>query len=228
MKISDNIMKAQLKNVYFLSGGAYGGKTTMAKLIEEKYGICRYRQGDHFNEYAMIANSEFQPALSLDRSKDWHGFFSQEPRKYADWLHEELMEEAEFVIMDLIKLSQNQKLIADVIIPLEILKKITDYDHVILLFAPEEMTRKYYFDRADKDEIYQFILSFPDGKDLLKNVIEALNYDSQKEIENIINSGFKYIERTEQDTIENTLRIIEEHFGFDKGTTNGNKEDRKL
>ena len=111
---------------------------------------------------------------------------------------------------------------------LEILKKITDYDHVILLFAPEEMTRKYYFDRADKDEIYQFILSFPDGRELLKNVIEALNYDSQKERENIINSGFKYIERTEQDTIENTLRIIEEHFGFDKGTTNGNKEDRKL
>ena len=35
MNISDNILKEQLKNVYFLSGGAYGGKTTMAKLIEK-------------------------------------------------------------------------------------------------------------------------------------------------------------------------------------------------
>jgi len=31
MNISDNIIKNGLKNVYFLSGGAYGGKTTMAK-----------------------------------------------------------------------------------------------------------------------------------------------------------------------------------------------------
>lgn len=216
MKIADNIIKEQLKNVYFLSGGAYGGKTTMAKLIEEKHGICRYRQGDHYDDYASGAKPEFQPALCLDRSKDWHGFFAQEPRKYADWMHQELLEEAEFAIVDLIKLSQNQKVIADVIIPLEILKHITDYDHVVLLFAPDEMKRKHYFDRADKDEIYQFILSFQDGEELLDNVIEALNCDNQKEQDSMINSGFRYIERTEHDTIEKTLDIIEKHFGFDK------------
>lgn len=215
MKISDNILKEQLKNVYFLSGGAYGGKTTMAKLIEEKYGFYRYRQGDHYEEYAAIARAEFQPALSLDRSKDWHGFFSQEPRKYADWMYRELLEEAEFAIMDLVKISQKQKVIADVIIPLEILKNITDYDHVVLLFAPDEMKRQHYFDRADKEDIYKFILSFDDGKALLNNVIEALNCDNQKERDSMINSGFRYIERTEHDTIENTLRMIEKHFGLD-------------
>ncbi len=87
---------------------------------------------------------------------------------------------------------------------------------MILLFAPDEMTRKHYFDRADKDEVYQFILSFPDGKDLLKNVIEALNLDNQKEHDYFVNSGFKYIERTESDTIEKTLGIIEKHFGLMK------------
>lgn len=212
MKISDNIIKEQLKNVYFLSGGAYGGKTTMAKLIEEKYGICRYRQGDHYDEFSSIATSEFQPALSLDRSKDWHGYFSQEPSKYAAWLQAELEEEAEFVIMDLIKLSQNQKVIADVIIPIDILKSIADPNQVMLLFAPEEMTRKHYFDRADKDEVYQFILSFPDGKELMKNVVEALNYNNADKRNEFITSGFRYIERTNNDTIENTLQIIEKHF----------------
>lgn len=212
MKISDNIIKEQLKNVYFLSGGACGGKTTMAKLIEEKYGICRYRQGDHYDEFSSIATSEFQPALSLDRSKDWHGYFSQEPSKYAAWLQAELEEEAEFVIMDLIKLSQNQKVIADVIIPIDILKSIADPNQVMLLFAPEEMTRKHYFDRADKDEVYQFILSFPDGKELMKNVVEALNYNSADKRNEFITSGFRYIERTNNDTIENTLQIIEKHF----------------
>lgn len=216
MKISDNIMKEQLKNVYFLCGGAYGGKTTMAKLIEEKYGFFRYRQGDHYDEYEAVARPEYQPALCVDRSRDWHGFFAQEPRKYYNWMQQELREEAEFTIVDLIKLPKDQKVIVDAIIPIDILKKISDYEHVILLFAPDEMTRKHYFDRADKDEVYQFILSFPDGKDLLKNVIEALNLDNQKEHDYFVNSGFKYIERTESDTIEKTLGIIEKHFGLMK------------
>ncbi len=214
MKISDNIIKEQLKNVYFLSGGAYGGKTTMAKLIEQKYGIYRYRQGDNFDRFAAIAIPEFQPCISLDRSQDWHGFFSQKPSKYAAWMQAELEEEAEFVIMDLIKLSQNRKVIADVIIPVDILKRITNPNQVMLLFAPEEMRRKHYFDRADKNEVYQFIMSFPDGKQLLNNVIEALVYDGAERRKELINSGFSYIERTDHDTIENTLSVIEKHFGL--------------
>ena len=214
MKIASNIIKAHLKNVYFLCGGAYGGKTTMAKLLEEKHGFIRYRQGDHWNEYARIANATEQPAMSLDRSADWHGYFAQPPRQYADWLHASTREEADFAIADLLRFPQDQKVIVDGLIPLDILKEISDFDHVFLLFAPDEMKRKHYFDRADKDEVYQFILSFPDGKDLLKNVIEALNIDNEVERQAIIHSGFKYLERTDHDTIENTLSIIEEHFGL--------------
>lgn len=216
MNIADNIIKEQLKNVYFLSGGAYGGKTTMSKLLEQKYGLLRYRQGDNFERFSSIATPEFQAAMSLDRSKDWHGFFSQEPKQYADWLDSDLEEEAEFVIIDLIKLSQNQKVIADVSIPIHILTKIADYNQVLILFAPEQMTRKHYFDRADKDEIYQFILSFPDGQKLLSNVIDALHYNWNITREGYVNSGFKCIERSNNDTIEKTLSVIENHFGFCK------------
>lgn len=222
MNISDNIIREQLKNVFFLSGSAYGGKTTMSKLLEQKYKFLRYRQGDNFEKFSAIATPEFQPAISLDRSKDWHGFFSQEPSQYADWLDSSLKEEAEFVIMDLIKISQNHKVIADVNIPIQILTKIADYNHVLILFAPEEMTRKHYFDRADKDEILRFILSFPDGQELLNNVINALHYNWNNTRTGYIESGFRYIERTENDTIEKTLAIIEDHFGF---TSNNNKED---
>ena len=67
MNIANNIIREHLKNVYFLCGGAYGGKTTMAKLLEEKYGFIRYRQGDHSDEYAAIATNEEQPFMSMDR-----------------------------------------------------------------------------------------------------------------------------------------------------------------
>ena len=53
------------------------------------------------------------------------------------------------------------------------------------------MKRKHYFDRADKDEVYRFILSFSDGEELLKNVNEALNkyglvVNDKKELESLI------------------------------------------
>ncbi len=214
MNIADNIIKKQLKNVLFLSGGAYGGKTTMSKLLEEKYGFVRYRQGDHYDEYTKIATAEFQPVLSFDRSLDWHGFFAQPPEKYADFLDKSLAEEAEFTIMDLIKLSQNQKVVADVCIPIDILSRIADKQQVVLLFAPENMTRAHYFDRADKEEVYQFIKSFPDGDKLLKNVIEALNFHSTQHRNEYITSGFYYIERSDDDAIERTLKLIETHFGL--------------
>ena len=104
MKIANNIIKDHLKNVYFLCGGAYGGKTTMAKLIEEKHGFIRYRQGDHSDEYALIATNEDQPIMSMDRAADWHGFFAQPPRQYSDWMQAELREEAQFTIADLMNI----------------------------------------------------------------------------------------------------------------------------
>ena len=214
MNISDNIIKEKLKNVYFLTGGAYGGKTTMAKLIEKKYGMLRYREGDHWHRYASIATPEYQPAMSMDRASDWHGYFAQPPKQYAQWLTDSAREQAEFAIMDLIHLSKKGNVIADTNIPVDILRKITDYDHVVILFAPEEMTRKHYFDRADKDEVFQLIMSFPDGEALLHNVVEALHHDVDSRIQEYKDSGFLYLERKDDDTIERTLKKIEQHFGL--------------
>ncbi|SEW05037.1 hypothetical protein SAMN05216413_0986 [Ruminococcaceae bacterium KH2T8] len=215
MKIANNIIKEHLKYVYFLCGGAYGGKTTMAKLLEERHGFIRYRQGDHEDEYALIADPKEQTAMGIDRSADWHGYFARPPREYADWMRASLWEEAEFTIADLLSIPKDKKVIVDGIIPVELLKEKSDYDHVFLLFAPDDMKRKHYFDRADKDEVYRFILSFPDGEELLKNVNEALNIDNELERQTFINSGFKYNERSEDDTVEGTLHIIEEHFRLD-------------
>lgn len=55
---------------------------------------------------------------------------------------------------------------------------------------------------------------FLDGKELLDNVIEALNLDNEQERRNMLESGFKFLERTDHDTVEGTLKIIEKHFGL--------------
>ena len=37
MKIENNILKHYLKNVYFITGTAYAGKSTAVKMLSEKY-----------------------------------------------------------------------------------------------------------------------------------------------------------------------------------------------
>ena len=59
MQISDNILREQLKNVYFLGGGGYGGKTTMSQLIAKKYGFRLYHQDDCYDAHAKIAPLSF-------------------------------------------------------------------------------------------------------------------------------------------------------------------------
>lgn len=48
MIFQDNILKEYLRNVYFISGTPCGGKTTISKAIEAKYGIPVYNIDEQF------------------------------------------------------------------------------------------------------------------------------------------------------------------------------------
>lgn len=58
ISIDCNILKKLFQNVYFINGTAYAGKTTMVKLLAEKYdGISC---GENYKEhYDAFANSGF-------------------------------------------------------------------------------------------------------------------------------------------------------------------------
>jgi hypothetical protein len=58
--------------------------------------------------------------------------------------------------------------------------------------------------------------TLPNPEFLIENSLNALTYKGEEEIEEFYNSGFKCIERTESDTVENTLKTIERHFDLAK------------
>ena len=55
-----NLLKGLFRNVYFLNGTAYAGKSTMVKLLAEKYdGICC---GENYHDELMgLIDPEHQP-----------------------------------------------------------------------------------------------------------------------------------------------------------------------
>ena len=61
MKIENNIIKENLKNVYFVCGNACAGKTTMARMLAEKY---------NFHLYDMDKSELFMLERTKDLSKE--------------------------------------------------------------------------------------------------------------------------------------------------------------
>jgi hypothetical protein len=142
---------------------------------------------------------------------DWQSFFNGPPDEYAKWLEDSIAEQAEMAIIDLIKLSQNQRVIADVDIPLEYLKRIAEYHQVVLLIAEPEMIVETFFNREDKQDMYDCIMSTPHPQETLENVRNSLKAAAIP-LEEFYKSGFKCIVRDDNKGIEQTFHEIERHF----------------
>ena len=63
MKIENNILKYYLRNVYFITGTAYAGKSTMVKMLAEKYGMVCCGENYHSAVSDMVATPDVQPDL---------------------------------------------------------------------------------------------------------------------------------------------------------------------
>lgn len=216
MKIKNNIIKNIFKNIYFINGTAYAGKSTMVKLLAEKYnGIC-CGENYHYNlmEYIDIEN---QPNLSyINTMTNWQEFISRTPEEYDNWIRGCNYEAAELEIIYLIQLvNQGKKIFVDTNIPIEILKEISDYDHVAIMLSPQSMSVDRFFQREDEDK--KFILSkINESKDPQKAMInykECIAMINSPEKYNAFkDSGFFTMVRTDDRKITDAIEVLEKHF----------------
>lgn len=64
MILQDNVLKAYLKNVYFIAGTPCGGKTTISKALSKKHGFAVYDVDERFPAHRNISKPAFQPAMN--------------------------------------------------------------------------------------------------------------------------------------------------------------------
>ncbi len=216
IEIQSNIIRALLKNAYFINGTAYAGKSTMVKLLAEKYdGICC---GENYHmELLDCADPVHQPNLCyFSTMSGWQAFIGRTPEEYDAWITGCGREAAQLEIIKLLQLStQGKKMFVDTNIPLDILRNITDYHHVAIMLSPQSMSVERFFDRGDPEKqfIYQKILEAPDPAAALenyKNCIAKIN--SPEHYREFAESGFFHYIRDEASTIEDALTQLEQHF----------------
>lgn len=216
MNISNNILKKLFENVYFLNGTAYAGKSTMVKLLAEKYdGICC---GENYHmEILSAADPVHQPNLCyFETMSGWQEFVTRTPEEYDAWITNTAREAVDLEIILLLRLAvQGKKIFVDTNIPVDVLREISDYDHVAILLSPTYLSVERFFDRpdADKQFLYQELLKCPDPEAAVANYRECLErINGPEHYREFAESGFFTHLRTENSTIEQTLNTLETHF----------------
>ena len=220
MNMESNILKYYLRNVYFITGTAYAGKSTMVKMLSEKYDMV-FCGENYFTEVTdLVADPAIQPDLCYIKNlTDFKDFVTRSPEEYERWIFGTGREAAGFEIAELISRSRDKKVIVDTNIPLDILKEISDYNHVAIMLSPQSMSVERFFDRSDPEK--QFILSVIDSCENSEEVME--NYrkglaliNSKEHYDEMANSGFFTLvrENTDEDTREKVCEKLAKHFGL--------------
>lgn len=220
MNISNNILKHYLKNVYFITGTAYAGKSTTVKMLSEKYDMIFCGENYHSAVSDVVANPENQPEISyLNNLTDFREFVTRSPEEYARWIFATSKEAAEFEIAELLSISKDKKVIVDTNIPIDILKEISDYNHVAVMISPLSMSVERFFDRNDPEKLFilNTIESCENPAEVMENYKKGLALiNSQENYDLYANSGFFTVVRedNQKDTKEEVCEKIAKHFGL--------------
>lgn len=206
----------KFKNVYFINGTAYAGKSTMVKLLAEKYHGIACEENYHNYLLPTLDKNEF-PALTYTRDiKDWRQFIRRTPEEYELWVNAVTEECATLELKILEELSKKNKMIfVDTNIPISILKDISDKDHVLIMLAEQNVSVNRFFERPDKEKqfLYKLLITEENPEQALLNFRNCLvRVNSIEKYNEFLNSGFNVILRNDNRTIEETMHIAEKYF----------------
>lgn len=222
LKIENNILKYYLRNVYFITGTAYAGKSTMVKMLAERYDMVFCGENYYIPVSDTVATPDVQPDLCYRKNlTDWKDFVTRSPEEYERWIYNSGKEGAEFEVAELISISKNRKVIADTSIPISMLKEISDYRHVAVMLSPQSMSVERFFDRSDPEKrfILNVIESCENSEAVMDNYKRGLaRINSQKHYDAYAKSGFFTVVREDngKDTREEVCDALARHFGLMK------------
>ena len=220
MNIANNILKHSLKNVYFLIGTACGGKTTMARELSKKYRFIHFNDNwneDIFKVWQSIIDEKYQPNATKRKEIDWEEYFSRSVEEFlADKNDNHGSDEyLEFSIIELIKLSQNNKVVADIWFnDMQLVTELADYNRIACLLAPGELIIRDYYQREDHKDFTECIASLKDPEKKFETQNELFRIGAKEVAANAAKYKLFSIMRTEESTVEGTLKMLEEHFGL--------------
>lgn len=206
------------QNVYFITGNAYAGKSTMVKLLAEKHNGILCEENYHDVMLPELDKEQF-PCLTYTRDLvDWHDFIRRTPEEYEAWI-DGVSNECEILELRILEglVNQGKPVFADTNISLETLHEISPPEHVLVMLADPQISVSRFFDRPDREKqfLYRLIMEEPDPEKAMENYRQGLmRINSPQRYDRFFHSGFKVILRDESRSTLQTLHLVEEAFGL--------------
>ena len=208
----------RFENVFFINGTAYAGKSTMVKLLAQKFDGIVCEENYHDRLLPSLDPAEF-PCLCYTRDLvDWHDFIRRTPEQYEAW-YDGVTKECETLELRILPnlAKQGKPVFVDTNICPETLKTISDRQHVLIMLADPEISVRRFFERPDREKqfLYRLILEEPDPKTAMENYRRGLmRINSQERYDCFQHSGFQVITRDEYRSVDETLKLVEQVFGL--------------
>lgn len=215
----------RFRNIYFVNGTAYAGKSTVTKRLAEKHSGILCAENYHDQLVPGLCKEEF-PCLTYTRDlKDWHDFIRRTPEEYKAWI-DGVTRECETlelrIINDLSAHQSAQKkekpVFVDTNISPETLRTVAAPGHVLIMLADPQISVQRFFERPDREKqfLYRLLLEEPDPEAALENFRQCLaRINSQESYDHFLHSGFPVLLRDEGRSIEQTLALAEKIFGLE-------------
>ena len=207
-------------NAYFIIGTAYAGKSTMIKLLADKYHgiLCEENYQDRF--FPELDRATF-PCLSYTRDlTDWHDFIRRTPEEYEAWIDGAARECEVLELKILNELERQDKpIFVDTNLSVETLKSVAAPGHVLVMLADPQISVRRFFERPDREKqfLYRLIQEEPEPEKAMENYRRGLErIHSQERYERFLHAGFPVIFRDEGRSVEQTFGLVEKALGLDR------------
>jgi len=174
------------ENVYFINGTAYAGKSTMVKLLAEKFDGVACEENYHDVLMDELDSKEYPNITYLRDMQDWSAFVRRTPEEYSSWI-DGVCEECgilEQKLLDEMVKQTSKKIFVDTNIPLEVLREISDENHVLIMLADPNISVEQFFDRPDSEKqfLYQVLLKEDNPEQAIANFRECLEKINSPEV----------------------------------------------
>ena len=204
------------KNVYFINGTAYAGKSTLVKNLAEKHGGIACEENYHDAVLPGLDLTDFPNLAYTEHLKDWHDFVRRSPEEYEAWING-VAKECEILELRILEKLQNEDrpVFVDTNICVETLREIAEPGHVLIMLADPEISVNLFFNRPDKEKqfLYRLLMEEPDPTAAMENFRRCLaRVNSRENYNAFLHCGFPVLLRDENRTPEETVALAEKIF----------------
>lgn len=220
LEFSPNLIRHYLRNAYFINGHSCAGKSTMVRMLAERYDMIHCGENYHDAFPREKLDRWQQPGLCyFDTMSGWEEWLNMTPEEHWRWTEAVSRECIELEILELMhRAASGQKVIVDTNIPPAVLHEIAQPNHVaIMLCDPPDACKTYFFQREDPEKQFMLeqIAKCKDPEATRKNFDAWLTYQAPEEID-WAHTGFFTLTRTDftNDTREQVLAQLAAHFGL--------------